>query len=54
MYQVDEVVKAFGKHVATPLEGEKQRPVAGCLEALLRGGREFGQSPLKVYRSPHR
>jgi hypothetical protein len=44
VYSVDQVIKAFGKYGATPLEGKEQKPLADCLEALLGGGKVFPSS----------
>lgn len=39
MHAVDQVINAFGKQGATALQGEQQKPLAGCLDALLKDGR---------------
>ena len=39
MYPVDQVIEAFGKQSAKPLERERQKPVAHCLDGLLKGGK---------------
>jgi hypothetical protein len=44
VYPVDQIIKTFGKNDATPLEGKKQTPVVGCLEAILKGGTVFPSS----------
>ncbi len=44
MYPDDQVLGAFGKHGARPLEGGNQEPVARCLEDLLRGGKVLPSS----------
>ena len=44
MYPVEHVIKAFGKRDAAPVEREKQKPLARCLESLLKGGTVFPSS----------
>jgi len=39
VHAVEQVIKAFGKQGATPLEREQRKPLAGYLDALLKGGR---------------
>ncbi len=48
MYHVDEVVKAFGKQGAERLWAEKQKAVAGSLEAVLNCGRVLPSSLCRV------
>ena len=47
VYSFDHVIKTFGKYGVTPLRAEKQKPLAGCLEALFKGGKIFPYSPCR-------
>jgi hypothetical protein len=44
VYPVDQVIEAFGKYGAMPLEGKERKPLARCLDDLLKGGKVFPSS----------